>query len=512
MNNKVQKVTVAIVAVIVFLATFFGSTREQVVVEAKKIVTDSNNINNDYLIGIQSLDNALGAQGLVILDIRSKKEYNEGHIPGAINVSWNQFVDNNSNDNSSNNSSNTNSNSNINNEISNAGQESSNSNNGQESVNVNPSNINEQELSSYTTNWISSMNKNTLTKELQSLGITNQSTVVIYGDSNGDDLGELGKFSWMFRMVGIQSKMLNGGYKNWVSQGFTTTTQVPKIEKSNMVIQNFEPIKTIKKPDIAKNISKIKILELVNDVKNQNVDLQSGATTGSVNNSNNAVVQNTENSTSTQSTTTSGVSSNVNNQNNVQLKTEQQDTQIDPPVTGVIQIKLSDMLNPNGTIKPVDQLQNFFDSKGIKKNDIVLFYNTNKGNLAFLTLMLNMAGYNNIQTYNANLEQVVNITTAILQAEKNSNNEQTANTGSQQISGNGQLTSTGSQQISGNGQLTSAGSQQISGNGQSTSTGIQQTSNNEETSNTVTQQNKNVGMSSNNQISDNNQNSSNNNN
>ena len=371
MNSNFQNATVAIIAIIVFLATFFGSTREQVVVEAKKIVTDSNNINNDYLIGIQSLKNALGAKNLVILDIRDSKEYNAGHIPGAINVSWNQFVDNNSNENSNDN---------------------------------NDDNKNTVQGES---NWLSLINKNVLTNQLQDLGITNQSTVVIYGNSNGDDLGELGKFSWMFRMVGIDSKMLNGGYKNWQSQGLKTTKDIPKIEKSNIVIQNFVPVKTMQKADVEKNISKIKILELVNDVKVQNNNVQENNTENQQINSNK-----TENN-----------AQNIDSKDNVQLKTQKQDTKIDPPVKGVIQIKLSDMLNPNGTIKPVKQLQDLFTSKGINKDDIVLFYNTNKGNLAFLTLMLNMSGYNNVETYNANLKQVASITTKILEA-KNTAKEQ----------------------------------------------------------------------------------------
>ena len=370
MNNNFQKATVAIIAIVVFLATFFGSTKEQVVVEAKKIVTDSNNINNDYLIGIQSLKNTLGAKNLIILDIRDSKEYNAGHIPGAINVSWNQFVDNNSNENSNDNDDN--------------------------------KNIGQGE-----SNWLSLINKNILTNELQDLGITNQSTVVIYGNSNGDDLGELGKISWIFRMVGINSKMLNGGYKNWKSQGFKTTKEIPKIEKSNIIIENFVPVKTIQKVDIEKNISKIKILELVNDVKVQN-------NTEQVNN---------DKSQQTNSNQIENNTQNTDSKDNVQLKTQNQDIKIDPPVKGVIQIKLSDMLNPNGTIKPVNQLQDLFESKGINKDDIVLFYNTNKGNLAFLTLMLNMSGYNNVEIYNANLKQVASITTKILEA-KNTSKEQ----------------------------------------------------------------------------------------
>ena len=379
MNNKIQKAVVAIVAIIVFFATFFGSTREQVVVEAKKIVSDSNSINNEYLMGIQSLENALGAKGLVILDIRSEKEYNQGHIPGAIDVSWNQFIDKNST----------------------------------------KKNNQEAKGSNYTTNWTNFINKDTLTKELDSLGVTENSTVVIYGDSNGDDLGELGKLSWMFRMVGIQSKMLNGGYKNWESQGFKTTTEIPSIEKSNMTIDSFVPLKVIKKEDIQKNISKIKILELVNDVKGSEINVQ--AQENKVND-------------------TTDVSNKTNSDSeNVQLKTNEQDTKIDPPVKGVIQIKLSDMLNPNGTIKPVSQLQDLFSSKGIDQKDIVLFYNTDKGNLAFLTLMLNMADYNNIESYNASLKQVVQITTQILKKEKAKDKEANKDSNDNSLSQNNNI-------------------------------------------------------------------------
>ncbi|WP_297521131.1 sulfurtransferase [uncultured Clostridium sp.] len=379
MNNKIQKAVVAIVAIIVFFATFFGSTREQVVVEAKKIVSDSNSINNEYLMGIQSLENALGAKGLVILDIRSEKEYNQGHILGAIDVSWNQFIDKNST----------------------------------------KKNNQEAKGSNYTTNWTNFINKDTLTKELDSLGVTENSTVVIYGDSNGDDLGELGKLSWMFRMVGIQSKMLNGGYKNWESQGFKTTTEIPSIEKSNMIIDSFVPLKVIKKEDIQKNISKIKILELVNDVKGSEINVQ--AQENKVND-------------------TTDVSNKTNSDSeNVQLKTNEQDTKIDPPVKGVIQIKLSDMLNPNGTIKPVSQLQDLFSSKGIDQKDIVLFYNTDKGNLAFLTLMLNMADYNNIESYNASLKQVVQITTQILKKEKAKDKEANKDSNDNSLSQNNNI-------------------------------------------------------------------------
>lgn len=414
MKHKVQKATVAIVAIVVFFATFIGTSREQVVVEAKKIVSDSNNINNNYLIGSQTLESILSNKNLVILDIRDSKEYNQGHIPGAINVSWNQFIDksvNNSKDknsilDNSTNSSNTNEN--------NLKINSSNNTN-----NSKVSNTTTTEISSQTTNWTNGLNKKELTKELQTLGINQNSQVVIYGDSNGDDLGDLGKFSWMFRMIGINSKMLNGGFKNWESQGFATTTESTKPKSSNIEIENFVKAKSMGISDIEKNISKIKIVELVNNVK------QISGDSNSVNSNPNSP------------------NHNVASGNAVEINTQEQDNLIDPPVQGVTQIKLSELLNPNGTIKPIDSLQNIFESKGIQNNDIILFYNTDTGNLAFLSLILNMAGYNNIENCNASLTQVVNLSQAIIESENvitdngtNPNNAKASNNINSQSSAN----------------------------------------------------------------------------
>lgn len=42
----------------------------------------------DYLEAVKSPNN------IVLLDVRSKEEYNEGHVPGAINISHNTIKDN----------------------------------------------------------------------------------------------------------------------------------------------------------------------------------------------------------------------------------------------------------------------------------------------------------------------------------------------------------------------------------------------------------------------------------
>lgn len=400
MNNKLQKATVAVVAALIFFVTFVGTSKEQVVVEANKVISDSNNINNNYLIGSQTLENELNNKNIVILDIRNDKEYEQGHIPGAINITWNQFIGNNKigqNSNSINNTSTSSLNSNTSNS------DNIDTSNADNDINNSSNNSVIDTIENNQRSWMKSLNKSRITKELQNLGINENSQVVIYGYSNGNDLGDLGKFSWVFKMIGINSKMLNGGFKNWEAQGFKTSTAQPTITKSNIQIENFVTQKMVSKKELQADISKVKIVQLVNNVKR-------------INNPTNSL-----NSTQTGETAVG---------NNVQINSPQIQEKQDPPVNGVIQINLSDLLNPNGTIKPVNQLQSLFESKGILQNDIVLFYNTDTGNLAFLTLMMNMAGYNNVQDVDSNLTQVVTLRNKILQQKEAMSQNEESNTNS----------------------------------------------------------------------------------
>ena len=380
MNNKVQKATIAIIAILIFLATFIGTNKEQVIVEAKKIVSDSNNINNAYLIGAESLETSLGAKNIVILDIRDNKQYKEGHIVGAINISWDNFIKNSSNNN----------------------------------------NTDNKKLDKI-------LDTKELTNELDSLGITKESDVIIYGNSNGDDMGQLGNFTKMFKLVGIKSKMLNGGFKNWEAEGFATTVNIAVIKKSNLEIENLNGNKKItqdtskgtKKSEkineeyIKKHILKVKVVELINDVKEDTTP--SNSLNSNPNNPNQKVVQ--------------GL--------NVKVKLISEIAKLNPPVKGVIQINLSEILNPNGTIKPVGELQNLFSDKGIENTNIVLFYNTGVGNLNFLSSILNMAGYSKIYDVNMKLSDVEDIqaqikakTNEVSGIDNTSNTDETSSTGS----------------------------------------------------------------------------------
>ena len=492
MNSKFQKIMVAIIAILVFVVTFFGSSKEQVIVETKKIVSDSNNINNKYLVGVEWLNENIHNANLVILDIRSKKQYDEGHIPGAINVSWNQFISNSSNNNGNeNNTNNENSNNqNSDNETSNSqnvntqsnSDNQNNTNSSNNSTTENNENSNGESTNNSTSvnnkgnttkNWTALLNKKKLSEELQDLGITQKSIVVIYGDSNSQNLDDLGKFSWMFRMVGIDSKMLNGGYDNWKAEGFESIKGVPLPKKSNIEIENFVTNKAITLDEIKKNISKLKIVQLVNDIKPKNINTNNSQTNGNSNSSNvngqnqvnNSSLNNQEVNSNIESTSNSSNSgNNSNSSTNTSNGTNQAYiTESNLPPAGVTQIKLSELLNSNGTIKSVNRLDNLFNNKGINQNDIILFYNSDKGNIAFMSLILKMAGFNNIKYYNANLTQVAAIRNAIINQQNNPN----SNSGSNSNSGNSANTNNNSNSNNSNNSTATSNSTNSSANNNS---------------------------------------------
>lgn len=401
MNSTFQKIIVIVIAILVFVITFVGSSKEQVVVEANKIVTDSNNIDNNYLVGPKWLSQNLDNSNLVILDIRNKKEYDEAHVPGAINVSLDQFA------------------------------------------NVSALNQSGEQLN----NWTNILNKKQISTELQNLGITENSDVIIYGESNAQSLQELGEISWIFKLVGINSKMLNGGYENWIANGLNAVKEIPSIKKSDIQIENFVQVKTLTKQELTKNLSSIKVIEFINDmdVKNskdatKSLNTQNANLQGSNVQNNNAQNSNGQNANKAQTNSTQTPNNVVNTSTNNNSNSNSNEVN-NPPVNNnangisndtlknVVQIKLSELLNPNGTLKPVDKLDNLFEGKGISPDNNILFYNTNNGDLIFLKLVLEMSGFEKIANYSANLNQILSLEQANINVSNNSNSSNSSNNG-----------------------------------------------------------------------------------
>lgn len=147
---------------------------------------------------------------VVVLDARADKEYKEGHIPGAINVTW-------------------------------------------------------QSLSNMTpkqgeAGWGVVLPQEELAKKIGSLGIDGSKPVIIYNDPKG--LGEEGRVLWMLRIAGLKdTRMLNGGIPAWKASGGETNKDVPAVSPVDFKITSPDNSLLATTEYIQSNMSKIKLVD-----------------------------------------------------------------------------------------------------------------------------------------------------------------------------------------------------------------------------------------------------------
>ena len=125
--------------------------------------------NSELLVSPESLQASLGAPKLIVVDTRPTAAYEAGHIPGAINVHWQDYRD------------------------------------GSATV-------------------LALKPLATLESQLSAAGITRDATIVIYDDTIYS-WGAAGRIFWMLDILGCDDiHILNGGWNKWQADGRTTQT------------------------------------------------------------------------------------------------------------------------------------------------------------------------------------------------------------------------------------------------------------------------------------------------
>ncbi len=119
-----------------------------------------------YLIDTATLDQNLGREGLVIIDVRGKAAYAfGGHIPGAVNATWHEFSD-----------------------------------------------------PDAAAKGLLDPNTGRMEQKLRVMGINQDSDVVIYSNPF-DNWGDEGRMFWMLQYLGhIKLKILDGGWVKWTAE------------------------------------------------------------------------------------------------------------------------------------------------------------------------------------------------------------------------------------------------------------------------------------------------------
>lgn len=147
---------------------------------------------------------------VIVVDARAEKEYKNGHVPGAVNITWQML-----------------------------------------------SNMKPKQGE---TGWGVVLGKEDLGAKLGSFGIDGKKDIVVYNDPKG--LGEEGRVLWMLRIAGIENaKILNGGYPAWLELKGETTKDAPTITPVEFVIQNYDENRIATTDEVKTKLGKVKLID-----------------------------------------------------------------------------------------------------------------------------------------------------------------------------------------------------------------------------------------------------------
>lgn len=168
-------------------------------------------VDGSYITDAKWLSQNLKNKDILILDARKDKDYAKGHIPGAINVTWQGFSN--------------------------------------------------MEGKPGDKGWGVVLSDNKLSEKLSAIGVDKTKTIVIYTD-NKDGWGEDGRFVWMLEMAGIENaKMLNGGFDFWESSKYEVSKEAASPVASSFKIDNLNIENTINTKELNAKLSEVKILD-----------------------------------------------------------------------------------------------------------------------------------------------------------------------------------------------------------------------------------------------------------
>lgn len=203
-----------------------------------------------------------------------------------------------------------------------------------------------------TENWGVLLTEEELSERLSEIGITTDQEMIVYTDPNG--WGEDGRIMWMLDMVGLtQVKMLDGGWTAWqaangeVSQEPTQPTptdfQVTAMDHSTFASTQY----------VSENLDNVKIIDT------RSLNEYEGATDFG----------------------------------------ERRGGHI----PGASHLYFKEFFNNDSTLKSQQEMEDIMDGLGINKDDTIVTYCTAGIRSAHMTMLLKMAGYENVSNYDASI-------------------------------------------------------------------------------------------------------------
>lgn len=168
---------------------------------------------NDIFISAEDLKEKLGSPNLVILDGSHPKHYAKSHIPGAVSIGF--------------------------------------------------KGLSRSDGKPGDPLWGTILEKDQLTRKLESFGVTNDSLIVAYSDTfKGPGAG--GRAVWQLRMAGLENvKLLYGGKDVWRNLGYELTDKKPVLTPSSgLVLQDYDESQRATLEYIEENLGKTVLIDV----------------------------------------------------------------------------------------------------------------------------------------------------------------------------------------------------------------------------------------------------------
>lgn len=189
-----------------------GSESELVEVSeiSEQEVIDAYEGDLDLLVTVDWLNENL--EDVIVLDVRDEKDFKSSHIPGAINVTWQQFSD-------------------------------------------------MDGKSPGDKGWGTLLGADEISEQIGNLGIDGSKTVVVYADTpNG--WGEEGRVAWTLMSAGLEDiKVLNGSWNAWKESGYDTSKEVKDVEPVEVAVEGMVEDLSISTEELSENLDSIKVID-----------------------------------------------------------------------------------------------------------------------------------------------------------------------------------------------------------------------------------------------------------
>lgn len=197
--------------------------------------------------------------------------------------------------------------------------------------------------------WGHVISKEKLSEILSEMGLEQSKELIIYASANAD-WGEDGRILWELKAAGYKSlKMVDGGYAALVKAGIESSNQLEKKARADVKIENIDYKNIIQTEELTKTIKDYKIVDAREEDEYKGAQKFGEAKGGHI--------------------------------------------------PGAVNIPYSTLYTKDGLLKSNEEIQKMFDELGLKKEQAIVTYCTGGIRSAFLQLVFEMNGYENVKNY-----------------------------------------------------------------------------------------------------------------